>query len=155
MEEKPKIIPLGERRRDKGNEGKRDGVEITPDGYILYPEEKIDITVDEALMLAKQVIKEYSDPEALFRDYATRERNNPSRQFYERTDDGTLRKELETLIAHQRSYAALGNMDSLMIKMDFHKKNPNHYYGTVVLATAEELKRDWNLRRLKDPYFIL
>jgi len=114
---------------------------MRPDGYALYPEKKIEITVDEALALAKKVIEEYSDPGALFRDYARRERENPSRQFYERTDDVTLRAKLELDLAQQSSYAALGNMDSLMIIMDLHKENPNHYYGAVILATAKELQK--------------
>ncbi len=114
---------------------------MTPDGYALYPEEKIEITVDEALVLANEVIEKYRDPEILFHEFSERERKNMSRQIYEPLDDATLRKEMESDLTSQRNVARIYKTKTLLSIMDLHKKYPLHYYGTVILAVAEEWKR--------------
>jgi hypothetical protein len=139
--EKPKILSLGERRRDKENEGKRTALEVSPDNNFLYPEEKVEITVDEALELANEAIEKYSDPEKLFEDFARRERVNIYRQDYKELDDDQLKKEIETDRETQRSFARLSTTKSLLRIFDLHRKNPQHYYKIMLLACAEELKR--------------
>jgi hypothetical protein len=138
--EKPKVISLGEKRKEKENARKRDGVSATPNGYFRYPEEKIDITVDEALKLAKEVVENYSDPEKLFADFAERERANSHRGDME-LGDNELKKEMEADLKTQRSFAAVATMEGLLKVFALHAKKPNHYYGVMLLACAEELKK--------------
>lgn len=139
--EKPKIITsLGERRKEKQNKDKRTEVELSPGVGLLYPEDTVDITVEEALRAAEEVIKKYSDPEKLFEDFARRERANPHRQDYKELTDDMLREEIEENINNQKNYAKFSTTESLLKIFDRHVKHPDYYYGIMILASAKELR---------------
>jgi hypothetical protein len=107
----------------------------------LYPEEKIEITVEEALKLANEAIERYSDPKVLFEDFARRERANIHRQDYKELDNDMLKEEIETGMENQRSYAKFQTMEGLLHIFALHAKHPNYYYGIMLLACSEEIKR--------------
>ncbi len=141
-EEKPKS--LGERGREKENKGKRTEIEVSEDGYLSYPEEKVEITTEGALESANKVIQEYSDPEVLFKDFSDRERANAQDPERWVPDDATMRKVTESSLEVQRDFARPATTDGLLTVFALHNKNPKHYYGTMLLAYAEELKRRLN-----------
>jgi len=127
MSEKPKdkIIDLTERRRQKDNESKRIVLKTTPDGNILYPEERVELTTRDTLTMAKNIVQQHSfDSEQ------------------ERMRKGIINFGLDRVqLASQRGFAQASPSQSLFNILSFHHKNPGHYAKELLLATAEELVR--------------
>ena len=141
--EKPDITNLGERIKENQNKEKREKLDVTPDGYFLYPEEKIEITANEALEIADDIIKKYSDPQALFEDFLNKE-TAKQHGLYEEKSDGELVKKMEESLISQRKQVEILTTEELIRILALHGKYPAHYYGTLILSSAEELKRRFN-----------
>jgi len=47
----------------------------------------------------------------------------------------------QNLDFERNQYVRIVKISDLITRLSLYKENPNHYYGTVILATAEELKR--------------
>lgn len=127
-EGKPKVenvVDFIERRRLKDNSGKREKLGQTPDGYALFPEEKIDITAHNALELANDILK------AL--DLNTEE---------ERFRKGQLNFGIDrTDLADQREWVRSFSTQRLLRILDGHAKSPTRYSKALLLAVAEEFVR--------------
>ncbi|MBI4088734.1 hypothetical protein HY415_01425 [Candidatus Kaiserbacteria bacterium] len=127
-EKKPKVtsvIESTERQRQKSNESKRTGLDATSDGLLLYPEEQIKITAQQALELAQNIVREYGlDSEE------------------ERIKQGKLNFGLNRdVLAAQREYARFASNVSLLGTLSFHKEHPKYYATELILAAAEALIR--------------
>ena len=144
------IIDIAERRKKKQNAGMETQLGQTPDGYIIYPPEKIEITVDEALKIADDVIEKYNNPQALFEDYLRREKSksNQDTSYIERTDE-ELRQRMESSLDFQIKSIKKTETDGLIKMLALHKKAPAHYYGIIILAPAIELKKRLNSKETK------
>jgi len=133
------IIDFGKERRDRRNKQKRSSIEITPQGDTLYPENKIEVTEAEAITLAHGIIEKFRDDKALVEDFSARKR--PPTDAYEPTTltQGSLEERTQESLATQRKVAAASTTESLVRILQYHTTNPMHYYGTLLLAVAEEL----------------
>ena len=141
MREEAKIIDFGQARRDKLNRGKRAQMGSTPEGQILYPEEKIEITEGEALTIAHDLIEKYPDEEALIKDFTERE-GNRTRGDSLLSDQGHgrgVRERMQKSLANQREEIAAYTMEDLMRVFQIHKKNPANYSGVRLRAVADEI----------------
>jgi hypothetical protein len=142
----PKIINLGEERKKRENEDKRTELDTSPDGYLLYPERKTEITVDEALEIADDVIKKYGDPKVLVEDLLNKDLLKRKKHEsdliwpYKDKDYEDLEKQMESSLESHRSQAKLIKTKGLLEILALHKKYPAYFSGTKILADAEELK---------------
>lgn len=145
-EEKPKnVFDLSERRKRKEEmaeaEKRKKRGEISPDGYLWYTDKKPEITPKEALALADEVIKKFSDPEILLDDFLLRENEDESPSDYLPPEDADPKKKMESKLAFERMSAGKSKTEDLLVVMALYKKMPANFYGIQILAVAEALKK--------------
>lgn len=116
-------VDFVERQRQKSNASKREKLEVTSNGFLLYPEEKIEITVEHALELAKVIVLD-NDPDS---------------------EGSVLRRGKinfgmdKVALASQREQAGLMSNMKLLMTIELQEKSPGHYSKERIFAVAEAL----------------
>lgn len=144
--ENSNIVNLGEKRREKQNIKRRTKTEVSPDGYFLYPQEMVGITLDEALVIADDVVKKYSNPDILYDDFFNKEAvrlygsdlTSALNLLTEKSKEVVM-GEMEESLSSQKTIVKTLTTENLVNMLASHKKDPTNYYGTVILAVSEEL----------------
>jgi hypothetical protein len=143
VEKKPGKVPtVGEYRLKKQNEAKRKGLELTPSGDLLYPEEKGEMTYEEAYDLAKKILEQFPDERRLFEDFKARESANTRRSpFSSPTDltDKSLHREMIRTLADNRYLAGTMGVPLIVRKLEAYQQAPRAYRGVDLVAMAEVL----------------
>jgi len=148
--EKSNIINFGEKRKEKQNVKRRTGIEVSPDGYFSYPEEIVEITLDEAFVIADDVVEKYSNPDSLYDDFFNKEGGRlygsdlTSALMYAEKSKDIIMSEMEASLVSQKNIVKTMTTEGLVKMLALHKKDPTHYYGIVIFAAAEELKGRFN-----------
>lgn len=141
--EKDNVINLGSERLRKANKQRRVEIEITPDGDFLYPEDRVEITEAKALDIARDIIAIYPDEEALVDDFKMHE-NGQFQTLNEllsmpAASPGEIRTRTQRSRISQQEDAAASETRVLVAILQTYRKDPKFFYGTKLLATAEEL----------------
>ncbi|MBU6323416.1 MAG: hypothetical protein KGI41_03460 [Patescibacteria group bacterium] len=136
--EKP--IPLGEARLKKEERERRKSLGVSSDDSFIYPERRRTMTPEEALALSRELIARLSDESALVREVEAYERRRAP--GISALADGTnMRAFTRKSLAGQREQSAYSSMKHLLGVFEEYKRNPLHYYPTILLASAEEIVR--------------
>ncbi len=106
--EKGRPIDFLERHIKKINSKKRTELGVSAEGDMQYPEQKLEITAEQALAVARDVV--------------------------ETTDVKTLDAEA---LARQREYVQYTSHESLLKILELHEKSPNYFGKEYILAVSE------------------
>jgi hypothetical protein len=138
MSEKPpdkkdaEIVNLGEARRDKQN-AERGKLAFSSEGTFIYPRPEIRTTLDEAVAESRKIL--LWSMRDIIRDYGERE----TRAGKEFPRPEALEAATAASIDNQRETSRLSTTEQLRQVLENHKRDPEHYYKTVLYSVAEEL----------------
>lgn len=144
MNEKiPHIVDFEKKRLEKRDAKLRSTFGISPDADLTFPQEKSELTIREAIEVSHAILERYRTREILEEDYVRREKEKQAflNMSFNDRELAEAKKRFEYSMESQPQSSEASPTESLLDILSFHQKNPRHYYGTLLYATAQELLR--------------
>jgi len=146
-EKGPNIFRLSEHPKRKVKGTSTDSIpklNVSDDGYLIYPkEEKGALSIDDALVVANEVIVQYEKPDALLKDFMEREleKHRQGLSLSEETLDFNYKESMEKSFESQREMCKFMKTENIILALSYYKKEPGTLCGTYVYAMSLELRR--------------